>query len=110
MMDVGWEGVAFIWFCFLWPAALVLIYKIRIEKKDFKINGLLALVVSYVVYFIFSYIPTIPLWVMGVDGFIESVGAKNGKYVILSMFAVAMLCATALVLFIFRKMKKQHAT
>ena len=108
-MDVGLKGVIIIWFGFLWPAAFVVIYKTMSNKRDAKINGFLALVISYVVYFTFSYIPIIPLWIMGVENFVEAVGETYGKYIMLSMFVVAMLGATALALFIFRKIEKKKA-
>jgi hypothetical protein len=110
VMDVGLGGVIFIWFCFLWPAVFVVICKRRARAKGTELNGFLALVISYAIYIGASYLPTIPLWVMGVDEFIESVGETFGQVLLITMFGIALLFATGLLIFIFRKMEKQIAT
>ena len=109
-MDVGWGRVIFLWFCFLWPAAFVVICKSRARVKGSELNGFLALVISYAIYVGASYLPTIPLWVMGIDGFIERVGETFGQVLLITMFGIALLFATGLLIFIFRKVEKQIAT
>ncbi len=105
-MDVGWQGAVLLWFFFLWPAILVVIAKMRAKKRDATLNAILALVVSYGVYFIFSYLPTVPLHVMGVEEFLVATEGSYLRYFRVLMFPAAMIAATALIVFLFRKLEK----